>query len=79
LTARQLAEWEAYDRAQPFGDVRADLRMGIMVANLLSPHVKEGTKLRAVDYMPFVDREVLARQDERELADNILKAFQKRG
>lgn len=35
---------------EPFGELRADLRVGLAVANLRSVHTKR--RLRAVDFMP---------------------------
>lgn len=38
MTARELAEWKAYYELEPFGDLRADYRTGLlasMLANLV--------------------------------------------
>jgi hypothetical protein len=49
LTARQVIEWEAYDRLEPIGEWRADFRMAYIcsvVTNIaISALGKKGTKL----------------------------------
>ena len=35
MTSRQLAEWMAYDRLEPFGELRADYRNGLLIATML--------------------------------------------
>ena len=39
----------AYDRIEPFGEKRMDLRFGLMTANLLTPHVKKGKSVKVKD------------------------------
>ena len=49
MTSRQLAEWMAYDRLEPFGELRADYRNGIlasMLAGLLG-----GQDVKPQDFM----------------------------
>ena len=41
-------------RTECIGDERADLRTGIIVSNLLLPHLKKGSKVSAINYMPYV-------------------------
>jgi hypothetical protein len=53
MDAVELTEWEAlYTHIEPLPEDRADLRMGITVANGLSPHLKKGTTVRPADFMP---------------------------
>lgn len=35
MSSRELIEWQAYAELEPFGDMRADLRMGIQTAALV--------------------------------------------
>jgi len=59
--------------------VRADLRMGISLANLMRPHLKPGSNPSPLDFMPFIDKKPPAPADERELGNKILQAFIDRG
>ena len=34
LTSRQISEWEAYSRLEPFGEERGDLRMAILTSHI---------------------------------------------
>lgn len=57
LTARQLADWEAYYGVEPFGDERADLRAGIVACTIANIHLKKGKDpLSALDFMPFAEK-----------------------
>ena len=42
---------------EPFGDTRADLRMGILATAIVGPWLKEGAKAPSpADFMPFLDQ-----------------------
>ena len=49
---QEFALWKAYQRIEPWGEMRADLRMGILACVMASPHVKKGTRLKPSDFMP---------------------------
>lgn len=60
LDSAELTEWMAFDRIEPFGDPRADLRMGILAsttANFGSRELKEPCK--PIDFMPFAKRKIV--------------------
>ena len=58
MDSTELAEWMAYDRIEPFGDQRADLRSAILCQQILAPYLKEGAKLPDLKrFMPFVEQE----------------------
>ncbi len=44
INSPEFAEWIAFYGLEPFGDERADLRMGIQTSNLLRPSMKKGAK-----------------------------------
>ncbi len=51
VSSKEFVYWQAFFAMEPFGDVRADLRNGILcslVANLLS----KGPRKKAADFMP---------------------------
>ena len=53
MDTEELTDWEAlYTQIEPLPEDRADLRMGITVANGLAPHVKKGTTLTAGQFIP---------------------------
>ena len=50
IEERQLMEWMAYDRLQPFGDDRADLRSALAASAFCN---SMGAKTKPLDFMPF--------------------------
>jgi len=45
MTGREYNQWRAYERLEPFGDYRADLRNGILcsiVSNIMGGKAKPG-------------------------------------
>lgn len=54
IPAATLAEYMAYDRIEPIGEVRADLRAGI-IASTVANHSMSPPKepMRPLDFMPF--------------------------
>lgn len=58
MSSAELTEWRAFDRLEPFGDQRADLRAGIVastVANFSARPPKDG--LKPSDFMLFAKDE----------------------
>lgn len=57
LDAAELTEWLAFDRIEPIGEPRADLRAGIIaatVANFGAHELREPRK--PSDFMPLLER-----------------------
>jgi len=55
LTSRQLTEWMAFYRLEPFGERRADLRMAILaalIANVNRDPKKHREPFTVDDFMP---------------------------
>ena len=76
-----FADWRRYFVVEPFGENRADLRMGILAANIraalsgISAQLagkSTGQSFKPTDFMPFV---VTAAQKRKPLPDKVL--FQK--
>lgn len=44
MSATEFAEWIAYERIEPFGTVREDMRAGLIASTLLNLYKKKGTK-----------------------------------
>ncbi len=57
LTAADIAEYMAFERLEPFGEVRADLRAGI-VASTVANHSMSPPReaARPMDFMPMQQR-----------------------
>lgn len=54
ITSKQLNGWLAFNRIECIGDERADLRNGILISNLLAPHMKKGKNPpKPTAFMPF--------------------------
>lgn len=57
VDSREFASWMAYDRVDPFGEERADLRSAIVAATLANIHRGKNAKpFEAADFMPRFDR-----------------------
>lgn len=72
MTSRQLTEWMAFAALEPFGDERADLRMGILASVIAN--VNRDPKRRAQPYEP---KDFLPRFEEEEPEENQAKMLQK--
>lgn len=57
MSSRELIEWQAYAELEPFGDMRADLRMGIQTAALvrLWADPKKSRTITPTTFMPYLD------------------------
>ena len=49
LTSKDIAEWLAYDKLEPFGEARADLRAGMMTAPLYNILASKETPVAHVE------------------------------
>lgn len=61
ITPQQLGEWLAYYRIDPWGEIRADLRNGIVasvIANVNRDSRRQQTPFTPADFMPKFDPEV---------------------
>jgi len=60
MSSAEFSEWLAYDRIDPFGEGRADVRIGVLsalIANIHRNPKKRAEPYSAVDFMPFLQRE----------------------
>jgi len=56
VTSSELSEWIAWDRIQPFGEMREDLRAGMIAAPLLNIWIPKGKKrAKASDWIMEFD------------------------
>lgn len=79
LDSAELTEWMAFDRMEPIGEFRADLRAGIIastVANYGGRDIREARK--PSDFMPLLERpeeKPMLLADPNAQAELILGAF----
>ena len=72
VNSKELSEWQAYYRIEPFGEKRSDLRFALMTANLMSPHMKKGKSPKLSDFMLDFEPKKQMTNDE---IKNVLKGF----
>jgi hypothetical protein len=71
ISSRELAEWQAYFRLEPFGEERADLRAAIIaatVANTARDPKRRRRPFRPEEFMPRFGRERLRQTWQEQLA-----------
>ena len=57
MTSSELAEWQAFDRIEPFGEQRADLRSAIVAATVASSGTNRPKRApKVADFLPFADK-----------------------
>lgn len=53
----ELTEWMAFYQLEPFGDMRADLRSGVIASTIANANrAKHAQAFTPEDFMPFIDR-----------------------
>ncbi len=53
----ELTEWMAFYQLEPFGDLRADLRSGVISSTIANANrAKHSQAFTPEDFMPFTDR-----------------------
>lgn len=71
ISSREITEWMAYDKLEPFGERRADLRAGIVastVANVFRNAKEHPRAFRADEFMPDFERGLQRQTWEEQLA-----------
>ncbi|CAK0237767.1 Uncharacterised protein [Burkholderia pseudomallei] len=79
LDSEELTEWVAFDRMEPMGEFRADLRAGIIAATVANYGGRDiRVPRKPSDFMPLIEREAekpLLLDDPNAQAELILGAF----
>jgi hypothetical protein len=53
----ELTEWMAFYQLEPFGEMRADLRSGVLAATFANAHKSPHTQaFTPEDFMPYIER-----------------------
>ncbi len=73
ITGRQLAEWQAFERIDPFGNERADLAAGIIASTIANVH--RGKRSKAYDAGDFMPNFGPRKRKSREELKAALMAF----
>lgn len=56
--SRELSEWMAYYRLEPFGEFRADVRAGMVASTFANVHRKRGAQpFSPLDFLAFPEPE----------------------
>ena len=69
ISAREFAEWRAYDQLDPFGEERGDLRNAILCQLIANALVTKGKKPKVDDFMPKFDQPITKRQTPQQMRD----------
>jgi len=79
ISGRELAEWQAYFRLEPFGEERADLRAAIVaatVANTARDRKRRRRPFQAAEFMPHFERKAQQSWEEQlQIVEMINVAF----
>ncbi|NBT83020.1 MAG: DUF4035 domain-containing protein [Betaproteobacteria bacterium] len=53
----ELTEWMAFYQLEPFGEMRADLRSGVVASTFANAHrTKDARAFTPEDFMPYIER-----------------------
>ena len=63
MSSRELTEWMAYYRLEPFGDERADLRNALLCTVMVNLWSKKKAKIQ--DYMLDFDKQPMTQEELR--------------
>lgn len=78
MSGAEFTEWMIYSKLEPFGEERADLRAGIIAANIANAHrdrKKQPKPFTAFDFMPFRQKPKRSWQDMLAAAKALNQAF----
>ena len=76
MDSRELSEWMAYARLEPWGELRDDLRIGQVCATLanINRTKRSGRVFKPEDFMGYLAREV-RRDDPHRVSRELRAAF----
>lgn len=73
-----VAEWMAYDSLEPIGELRADVRAGIIasvIANTNRDRKRRPDPFTPHDFMPFLERSAAAPPTPMSLTESLKQMF----
>lgn len=79
MGSRELSEWMAYERLEPFGETRADLRAGIISSITANVHrtSNDDPITKPADFMPRFWEEETPEPTPEEISNQLRTAFLK--
>lgn len=77
-SGRELTEWTAYYKLEPFGEERADVRAGVVASVIANVHRGKNRPFRPTDFMVFRDPAVVRAEQEREAERDLERFFRAR-
>jgi hypothetical protein len=72
MTGVEMQEWMAFAAKEPFGDMRADIRAGIIASAVAS---SKGRRTSPMDFMPFIERAEPEHESSAQLAERFHREF----
>lgn len=79
MNSRELAEWMAYYRLEPFGELRADVRAGMVASTIANVHRQPGkAPFGPLDFLAFPEPQPKAEpEDMNTKVKAIFRGFQR--
>lgn len=69
MTARELAEWQAFDALEPIGAIRNDFGFAMIAALYCNAHKrKNDAPSKVTDFMPFLEKPRAKQQTPQDMA-----------
>jgi hypothetical protein len=72
MTAVEMQEWMMFAAKEPFGEIRADIRAGIIAAAVAA---LKGRRTTPLDFMPFFERAEAKEETSAQLAERFHREF----
>jgi hypothetical protein len=72
MSGREVAEWQAFYRLEPFGDFRGDLRAGTIACTIANVFSGKGEKRSPFDFMFFNKNK---QKVSRSISDQVSEVF----
>lgn len=76
MSAQELHRWWAWYQLEPWGELRGDLRMGILASSLVNMWVSKGHKTTPGDFLPEWHKAPIAPRP-RQSAQEMLALFRR--
>lgn len=75
MPSHKFAEWLAYERLEPFGEERADLRAAIIASSIVNVFAAKGRTVKLKDFMIDWDAEPEAEMTDQQVFEKMKAAF----
>lgn len=76
MSARELAEWQAFDALEPIGHIRTDYGFAMLATLYANSHRRKGdSPAKITDFMPFIANKPAAKASDPEAMIAMLKSL----